>query len=80
MLKMYAVTVVQETVLAAAGCHLGSGHQVTAEFSETTSSELLSKPQGTVQIQKASSLQSLKGWLWPSLHYILTLFLPFLSG
>lgn len=78
MPKMYAVTVVQE-VLAAAGCHLGSGHWVTAEISETTSSELLSKPQGVVQIQKDSSIQSRKGWLWLSLHYI-TFFLPFLSG
>lgn len=73
MPKMCAVL---QEVLAAAGCHLGSGDQVTTEFSETPSTELLSKPQGAVQIQTAS-LQNLKGWLWLSLHYILTFFLPF---
>ena len=73
---MYAVV---NEVLAASGCHLGYGHQVTPVFSETASTELLSKPQGTVQTQTAL-LHSLLREGCGCLHYILTFFLPFLSG
>lgn len=65
--------------LAAESCNAGSGHQVTAEPSEATSTELLSKAQGAGQI-KTALLQSLKDWPRPILHRIFILFLPLLSG
>lgn len=38
--------VLQDT-LVASSCYAGSGHQVIAEMSEVTDTELLSPPQGT---------------------------------
>lgn len=39
---------VQQDTLVASSCYAGSGHQVIAEMSEVTDTELLSPPQGTV--------------------------------